>query len=159
MATKNILDQPASIFKNPTILERLNATTNSDNNKRRSRSHSPLPATKAWPQYNQDIRTAIKAGLSVPSREGPVSKWQGSGSPNKKGKDEDKSNEEDAMNDYSPIQSINGEGGAISETEDFPIRLISSEKMSKSSIGTHWTNLKFCSLGDLIPTLMTGGRM
>lgn len=132
-ATKDTQDHPTSTIRYPSILQRLNATTTS-NNKRRSRSHSPLPATNARPQYNQNIRPAIKTGLDSPPREEPVSKWQGSGSPDRKGKADDESNEEETMNDYSPIQSIEG-NGAASDTEDSQ-KSLGRRMMEKSSMTT-----------------------
>ena len=59
-----------------------------DDNKRRDRSRSPLPATSTRPQHSQEIRT-VMMGQKPLTREGPVIKYQGSGSPMRKGADVD----------------------------------------------------------------------
>ena len=70
------------------------------------------------------------------TREGPVNKYQGSGSPPGKGKDidgDDEDNEEDReMNDYSPIQSIQGDDPSDGEA----MTLDRDNEMSKPSTRT-----------------------
>ena len=76
-------------------------------NKRRDRSRSPLPATSSRPQHDQEIRIG-RGETETPMRDGPVIKYQGSGSPRRRGTATDDEDDDHSMNDRSDIQSFQG---------------------------------------------------